>query len=252
MKSTKFMLSGILVLVVMLFASYLVPSFYLRNYTSSKEEATGVTYRKINNSFADSNYNDGDNYNSNGWSTNSYGYGMMGGAGGMMGGNWGSDGNQYTNNTLNKDEANKNMENSLKNAAIDKVRNTITYSGSDINVVVLGGPEQADGKFVIGGLINPTVYIPKNSNVTLRFINEDEGMYHNIAITNSTPPYGYMSMMQGQIYPGGYTRMLPPAANGKFYSESTTFNANYTGEFYYICQYPGHAAKGMYGKIIVN
>jgi plastocyanin len=44
----------------------------------------------------------------------------------------------------------------------------------------------------------------------------------------------------------------PPSANGRSYEDSTSFTANYDGEFYYICQYPGHASEGMYGKIIVK
>jgi rusticyanin len=252
MRSTKLMWSGVIVLVVLLFASYLVPSYYFRGYAASKVGAGDNNYGSANNTNNNSSYGDGNNYGSNRRNKNYYGYGMMGGYGGMMGGNWGSGINQYANNALSEDEVNKDMEDSLKNATVDKQKNTVSYSGEDIKIVVLGGPKQADEKFIIGGLINPTVYIPKNSNITLEFINEDEGMYHNVAITNAAPPYAYMNMMQGQIYPGSYTGMLPPAANDQFYSDSTTFNASYAGEFYYLCQYPGHAAKGMYGKIIVK
>ncbi|MBV7275857.1 hypothetical protein I6U48_23460 [Clostridium sp. PL3] len=245
MRSTKLMWSGIIVLVVLLFASYLVPSFYFIGYAASKEGSS------VSDNYGNSNSSNNSSDN-NGFGRNFYSYGMMSGYGGMMGGNWGSGINQSTNNALSEDEANKDMEDSLKNATVDKEKNTVSYSGDDIKIVVLGGPKQADEKFIIGGLINPTVYTPKNSNVTLEFINEDEGMYHNVAITDAAPPYAYMNMMQGQIYPGSYAGMLPPAVDGQFYSDSTTFNASYAGEFYYICQYPGHAAKGMYGKIIVK
>lgn len=73
MKSRKFLWAGVLVLVVMLFASYLVPNFYLRKYGTSIGDNNKSTYS-------------GSNYNYNrGWRN---GYGMMGSyrGRGMMGG----------------------------------------------------------------------------------------------------------------------------------------------------------------------
>lgn len=59
------------------------------------------------------------------WNYNSDSYGMMGR-------NWGLGISQNTNNDLSEDEANKDIEDSLKNATIDKEKNTVIYSGEDI------------------------------------------------------------------------------------------------------------------------
>jgi rusticyanin len=172
------------------------------------------------------------------------GYGMMGGQ--RYGGNYGA--------LVIKDKksAESDMSASLKNATIDKTTNTITYNGNNVKIVMLGGPEYADGKFVIGGLVNPVVRIQQGATVTMEMINEDEGMPHGVEITSAIPPYDYMPMMQGYVYPGAFIHPMPAATSGHYPSVQVSFTANQTGTYYYICQYPGHAEKGMYGKIIIQ
>lgn len=199
---------------------------------------------------------------------NGYGPGMMGGYGayGMIGGNGVSsrygmmDGygmmggyGQPGNSLATKDESSVQADSnaSLQNAKVNKDDNSITYTGIDVKLVVLGGPEQADDQFVIGGLVNPTLRIPKGATVTVEFANSDEGMPHAFEVTNAVPPYNYMSMMDGAIYPGSLIGVMPPR-NGQYPVAQTIFKADQPGTFYYICQYPGHAAKGMYGKLIIE
>lgn len=188
------------------------------------------------------------------------GYGMMGGYGasgygggyGMMGGFGYGNGNSYSQNIKDANSAAKDMAASLTNATVDKSANTITYTGKDVNIVMFGGPEEADGKFVIGGLINPTLKIPQGAKVTMELINEDTGMPHGVELTTSPPPYYYMTMMQGGVYPGSFITPILEAAANQYPSTQVSFTASDSGDFYYICQYPGHAAKGMYGKIIIG
>lgn len=175
-------------------------------------------------------------------------YGMMGGYR-MMGG-FGNPNSNYQ--TIDTNKANDAMNTALQNAAVDKTNNTITFNKQDVNITLLGGPEYADEKFVVGSLVNPTIKVVKGAKVTLNFINEDEGMLHGIEVITSPPPYAYMSMMQGPIYPGAYVPVIPQAEDGNYPNASATFVASQSGTYYYICQVPGHAAKGMYGKIIIQ
>lgn len=186
------------------------------------------------------NLNDTGNYTA---SRNGY-YGM-----GMMGG-WSNTENSPEN--VSDDTVKSDETLSLANAKINNSDNSITYTGKDIKIVVLGGPENADGKFVIGGLINPTVFVAKGSRITMEFINEDEGMPHGIEVTNAGPPYSYMQMMQGGIYPGAFINPLPAANKNGYPAATAEFTASSEGRYYYICQYPGHAQKGMYGEIIIK
>lgn len=176
-----------------------------------------------------------------------FGYGMMGGG---CGGSYGyGDGSQ---STVTESDVQNDTAAALQNATVDKKANTITYSGKDVKLVIEGGPEQADGKFVIGGLVNPTLVLPKAVDVTVEFVNEDEGMPHAFEITDAAPPYDYMSMMDGGVYPGSVIATLPKASDDRYAMATMTFQTNDAGTFYYICQYPGHAQNGMFGKLIVQ
>ncbi|KLU60783.1 rusticyanin precursor [Peptococcaceae bacterium CEB3] len=200
-------------------------------------------------------------YRGSGSANGSWGYGMMGGyrGSGSANGSWGYgmmggsfNGANYSSAVTDPTGAANDMKASLVNATVDKSANTVTYTGSDVKIVMLGGPQYADGKFVIGGLVNPTLNIPRGAKVTMEFINEDTGMPHGVEITAAAPPYAYMAMMQGGIYSGAFIHPLPPATAGKYPAVTTSFTASQAGSFYYICQYPGHAQKGMYGKVIVG
>lgn len=175
------------------------------------------------------------------------GFGMMGEYG-MMGYGYTNNNNQV----ISSNQADDIMNKSLEKTTVDKTNNVISFNQPDVNLTLFGGPEGADGKFVAGGLVNPTIKVKKGSRVTLNFINEDEGMPHGIEVIASPPPYAYMTMMQGPVYPGAYVPVIPQAINGQYPNASATFVASQSGTFYYICQVPGHAAKGMYGEVIIQ
>lgn len=181
---------------------------------------------------------------------NQFGYGMMGGGYDMMDRETDSYSDQAS---VTESAVQKDISAAQKNAQVDKKTNTITYyTGNSVKLVIEGSPEKADGKFVINGLVNPKVIISKGADVTVEFVNEDGDVPHAFEITNAAPPYGYMSMMDGGIYPGSVILALPKSSGGHYAMATTTFRANQPGTFYYICQYPGHAQKGMYGKLLIK
>lgn len=168
----------------------------------------------------------------------------------MMGGYRAGGG--YGINIVDDKTADGEMASSLAQATVDKDNNTITYSGNNVKIVMFAGPETADEKFVIGGLVNPTLRIPQGATVTMEIINEDSGMPHGVEITSAVPPYAYMTMMQGWIYPGTFIHPVPQAEEGRYPAAAISFAASQAGTYNYICQYPGHAAEGMYGKIVIG
>ena len=148
--------------------------------------------------------------------------------------------------------------------------NTLVFSSSNVTLVVLAmgvqravnlthrQPPEYDSNssgnaFVIYGLINPTLIMPKDAIVHVEFINLDSSEYHNVIMTATGPPYQYMPM--SVMY--GIVSMMPiiPHAN---YPDGSASEYNYTatfgnsGTYWYICMYPGHAQMGMYGEIIVK
>ncbi len=195
-------------------------------------------------------YAGGSGATTNGWGTmmGQYAHGWAGAMGSYMSG--------LFNNVprLSAATAAQDVKASLsqQDVVMDKANNSITYSTGNVKIVALAGPIGADDKFVINGLVNPTLHIQKGAKVSFELINEDTGMPHGVEITSAQPPYGYMSMMQGGIYPGAFIHPIAAADKHGDPVLTATFTANQTGTFYYICEYPGHAAKGMYGQIVVS
>lgn len=137
---------------------------------------------------------------------------------------------------------------------IDKSANTIEFYGSKVSIPIMASPENGSMySFGIYGLVNPTIIIRKDAQVTVQFINMDDDMYHGVVITPGSPPYFYMGtmMLDRPAFVNSYVPPLPQEKNGEYPGASVTFVTSASGTFYYICQVMGHASKGMYGKFVV-
>ncbi len=126
--------------------------------------------------------------------------------------------------------------------------------------------------FSIFGEVNPKIVIKQGSAVKFMAINVDTDAYHNFVVTNQGPPYSsnfvgmmggnsggnydYGGMMQGYYgFNNSYGYMmfyLPPQSTGHYYYAYVTYVFATLGTYWYVCTYPGHAASGMYGEIVVN
>ncbi len=137
---------------------------------------------------------------------------------------------------------------------IDKTTNTIEFYGSKVSIHIIASPKNGSMySFGVYGLVNPTIIVPKGAHVTFLFVNMDDDMYHGIVVTTGAPPYFYMGtmMFDRPAFVDSYIPPLPQEKNGQYAGASTTFVSSAAGTFYYICQVPGHASKGMYGKFII-
>lgn len=101
-------------------------------------------------------------------------------------------------------------------------------------------------------MANPTIHVPVNSVITLQFANQDTDVPHGIEVTSAPPPYNRVAMMDGPVIQGAFIAPLPAARNGSDPAAQTVFQISQPGRYYYLCQYPGHAADGMYGELIVD
>ena len=183
-----------------------------------------------------------------------YGPGMMGGYG-MMTPDYGYRGAQ----TLDFNAAQTMIHAGTQGASVDSATNTVTYSGSTITIDAIAvQPDKPDTTFEIAGLVDPTLHLPRNAIVIIRLINMDYGadMPHGLVVTSTPPPYPFMTMPMM----GGATGGIPPLAArsatdvqaAQYQAGSARFRTTTAGTYYYLCQVPGHAQKGMYGKIIVD
>jgi rusticyanin len=131
------------------------------------------------------------------------------------------------------------------------VTNNTIWVGSDVSrLVFVAAPPGHDEIFVINGLLNPTIHISKGSQLTVTLANADPGMYHNFALTSRDPPYSSMPMM-GHMG-GPRTSMLSPSEAGSYWVQDMRIAANSSGQFWYLCEYRGHAEEGMYGSLVIH
>ncbi|MGC8693250.1 MAG: sulfocyanin-like copper-binding protein [Thermoplasmata archaeon] len=142
------------------------------------------------------------------------------------------------------------------NAIIEKNNNTIKFNSSNVFLLIEGGPMNAPSmySFEIYGLYNPTILVPAGSKITILFVNVDTDQPHNVAISRYLPQYyGMMGseMMVPYAFAGSGCPVLEPLNSQNHYSYEFSFTANIAGNFYYLCQVPGHAENGMYGSFIV-
>jgi rusticyanin len=128
--------------------------------------------------------------------------------------------------------------------------NTIWVGSGVSRLVFVAAPPGHDEIFVINGLLNPTVYLSKGSQLTVTLANADPGMYHNLALTTRDPPYSSMPMMSHMSGPG--TSMLSPSEIGYYWVQDMRIALNSPGQFWYLCEYPDHAEDGMYGSLVIS
>ncbi|MCH4814696.1 MAG: plastocyanin/azurin family copper-binding protein [Saccharolobus sp.] len=247
MESKKLLLIGVIITVVV--ASVVGYAYYYNNYLPVQNSVTYYNQQlQYMGYYAQGNY------------------GMMGRGMYHMMGYYGGYEMMYE-NTIPISEAISMMRNVPSYVKVFSNNNTLLFTSSNIILVVLGmGHERAinltgqqppayaqHDVFVIYGLINPTLIIPRGATVQVVFINLDDDMLHNIAITPVPPPYPYYPMMYIRMNTIGMTPMLPYANynSGQAYEFSFTTTFSQPGVYYYVCEYPGHAEMGMYGEIVV-
>ena len=88
----------------------------------------------------------------------------------------------------------------------------------------------------------PTLNLVEGTTYTMTVYNEGT-MDHSWEIvstkaTSTSPLWGAGIDISTYISPGS--------------SGSVTFTPTQTGNFYYVCTFPGHIALGMYGKVVVS
>lgn len=143
---------------------------------------------------------------------------------------------------------------------VDKAGKTVRFSGHEVVIdMVAVQPGHDDGTFEVHGVTNPTLVVPAGATVHLNLVNMDYGkdMEHGVIITPVAPPYQHNVMMQTGRGLAGISPPIPwrsakDITQSEYAAVGATFVARSPGVYWYICQTPGHAAKGMYGKFVVS
>jgi hypothetical protein len=131
---------------------------------------------------------------------------------------------------------------------VDKAQNTLTFSGAEIRILALAGPEDAMLSYKIAGLTNPTLRVPAGSRIQLTVVNIDDDMYHDLVIWH---PRGSFSV-RPEIPPQALrTHSLKPRHGQTSQAEVLVLQAIQPGSYEYFCSTRGHAKGGMHGLLDV-
>ena len=130
--------------------------------------------------------------------------------------------------------------------------NSTIYLNNSVDLPVMMGPMDAPSmySFEILGMFNPTLTVMQGTTLDFTVINVDTDSYHNFVMSHSGPPYYMGSMMQSSGLMNNMN-FLPPVHSGSYAYSNLSYSFSTPGTYWYLCTYPGHAAEGMYGKIVV-
>ncbi|MBS1723444.1 MAG: multicopper oxidase domain-containing protein [Armatimonadetes bacterium] len=132
---------------------------------------------------------------------------------------------------------------------VGKDKKSLSFTGKAANLVVRTGPEKDMMSFWTRGLRNPTIIVAAGSTMKVLFVNTDEDMLHNFRITGTAPPFDAKMGDRGSVG----SASLPHKSGKSYTGQQLVFKVpTQKGTYYYVCTVPGHAAAGMYGKVVVN
>lgn len=134
----------------------------------------------------------------------------------------------------------------------------IHFTGQQITIpVVAVEPGKPDTTFEVHDRVNPTLVVPANTRIQITLVNMDGGMAHGLDVTRRPPPYKAATSLP-VAQPNGsviaLTGAVPPHQEDdqRITLKHTDWFKLKPGQYYYACPVPGHAHKGMYGKIIAR
>lgn len=115
------------------------------------------------------------------------------------------------------------------------------------HLLALAGPKGKMMSFQVGTLSNPEIRIPVGTKLTLDVVNVDDDMVHDLYLTTVAPPYP-----QAVAATAIGTAVLKPYKGEQYMAAQLVLQAKRAGTVYYVCTVPGHAKRGMYGKIVIT
>ena len=125
----------------------------------------------------------------------------------------------------------------------------LTFTGTDLRLVILTGPEDDMLSFRIQGMRNPTLVVPAGATLKILFVNGDEDMRHDVRFGKVTGDFAAAPDAAETV---GSTRLEPKTEEEVMQGEEIVLRAASTGTFKYFCSVRGHAKGGMWGNIAVG
>ncbi len=138
-----------------------------------------------------------------------------------------------------------------KQATVGKIDGSnLTFTESDIKLVVVTGPEDDMLSYRIQGIRNPTIVAPTDATFTMWFINTDTDMAHDIRFIHQPGDFVARPAITGLI--GTDKLAAREDEDAKFLGQKIVFEAMEDGRFKYFCAVGAHAKGGMWGNFLIG
>jgi rusticyanin len=138
-------------------------------------------------------------------------------------------------------------------ATIDAASNRVSFSGRNVQLVVLASPSMPAENFRIAGMVNPTITVPAGARVSIELVNADDDMAHGLVVTATGGATSWMPMMTAApAFSGSALWFLGNPTSAGMHVGTLSFSATNPGAYQYLCSLPGHAQKGMVGSFVVT
>jgi rusticyanin len=137
---------------------------------------------------------------------------------------------------------------------VDQAHNQIAFTASSVSLAVVASPAGGpDETFRIAGLVNPTIAVPQDAQVSVQLINADPDTAHGLVVTASGEASSPMPMMTAPpAFAGAALWFLGNPTSAGMHTGTLRFTAGTSGTYQYLCPVPGHAQKGMVGTLVVS
>lgn len=141
-----------------------------------------------------------------------------------------------------------NLEKSQTVGKIEK--SNLTFTASEIRLVVTTGPEDDMLSYRIQGLRNPNLIVPPDAKITVLFVNTDGDMTHDVRFGHVMAAFTIAPATAETV---GTTRIEHKIEDGgTLNAEEIVIKPNEDGAYKYFCSVRGHAKGGMWGNIFVG
>jgi plastocyanin len=132
-------------------------------------------------------------------------------------------------------------------AVVNRTSRTIRFTTNQPAFVVVASPPNGpDMTFRTAGIVDPTIIVPQGAHVRVEFINGDSDTAHMWLLSA-----GMLVSAASFPWVAAARPLGDPTSFGQP-GEMVSFNANSAGNYTYYCAFPGHATKGMHGRLVLE
>jgi uncharacterized cupredoxin-like copper-binding protein len=127
---------------------------------------------------------------------------------------------------------------------------TLTFTQSEIRLLIVSGPEDDMLSYRVLGVRNPTIVVPAGATLRILFVNRDGDMPHDVRfghVMGEFPIAPDLAETVGTDRLSGHDNESAPMQ-----AQEIVIKAGEDGSYKYFCSVRGHAKGGMWGNLLVG